>query len=130
MALVTNVIKGSDVQRVLLLVHGYGADERDLGGLLPYLDPEGRFVTVLPAGPLGRAARVLLVRRWRSDPSAARASPPRSTRSTTCSTTRAREHGFPRSEAVVGGFSQGGGARARARRSRRASGRTRRACSR
>jgi thioredoxin len=52
MALVTNVIKGSAVQRLLLLVHGYGADERDLGGLLPYLDPDGIFATVLPRGPV------------------------------------------------------------------------------
>ena len=51
MALVTNVVQGSDAERVLLLMHGYGADERDLGGLLPYLDPEGKFVTVLPRGP-------------------------------------------------------------------------------
>ena len=49
--LVTNVVHGSAAERVLLLLHGYGADERDLGGLLPYLDPEGRFVTVLPRGP-------------------------------------------------------------------------------
>ncbi len=52
MALVTNVIKGSDAQRLLLLVHGYGADERDLGGLLPYLDPDGTFAAVLPRGPV------------------------------------------------------------------------------
>src|SRR5262249_56161125 len=52
MALVTNVIEGSAADRVLLLMHGYGADERDLGGLLPYLDPDGHFVTVLPRGPL------------------------------------------------------------------------------
>ena len=52
MTLVTNVIEGSAAERVLLLLHGYGADERDLGGLLPYLDPEGHFATVLPRGPL------------------------------------------------------------------------------
>jgi thioredoxin len=51
-SLVTNVIKGSDAERLLLLVHGFGADERDLGGLLPYLDPEGHFATVLPRGPV------------------------------------------------------------------------------
>jgi len=28
------------------------ADERDLGGLLPYLAPAGRFVTVLPPRPV------------------------------------------------------------------------------
>ncbi len=34
------------------MLHGYGADERDLGGLLPYLDPDGIFATVLPRAPL------------------------------------------------------------------------------
>src|SRR5215475_2558319 len=52
MALVTNVIKGSSAQRLLLLVHGYGADEQDLGGLLPYLDPEGVFAAVMPRAPI------------------------------------------------------------------------------
>jgi len=51
MALVTNLIAGSEARRVLLLAHGYGADERDLGGLLGYLDPEGMFATVMPRGP-------------------------------------------------------------------------------
>ncbi len=51
MTLVSNVIRGSSAQRLLLLVHGYGADERDLGGLLPYLDPDGMFATVLPRAP-------------------------------------------------------------------------------
>jgi thioredoxin 1 len=52
MALVTNVIKGSNAQRLLLLVHGFGADERDLGGLLPYLDPDGVFAAVMPRAPM------------------------------------------------------------------------------
>jgi phospholipase/carboxylesterase len=51
-SLITNVVRGSNADRLLLLVHGFGADERDLGGLLPYLDPDGRFVTVLPRGPV------------------------------------------------------------------------------
>jgi thioredoxin 1 len=51
MALVTNVIQRASASRLLLLVHGYGADERDLGGLLPYLDPDGVFATVLPRAP-------------------------------------------------------------------------------
>ena len=75
-----------------------------------YLDPEGQFVTVLPARPGRRAARVLVVRRDGTDRRRARrASPRRSPRSTTCSTRPARSTGFARSEAVVGGFSQGGG---------------------
>jgi phospholipase/carboxylesterase len=39
-------------ERLLLLVHGYGADEHDLAPLAPYLDPEGAFFTVCPRGPL------------------------------------------------------------------------------
>src|SRR3954452_11016852 len=52
MALVTNTVKASSAQRLLLLVHGYGADEQDLGGLLPYLDPDGLFAAVLPRAPM------------------------------------------------------------------------------
>jgi thioredoxin len=52
MTLIHNVVGTPQASRLLLLVHGYGADERDLGGLLPYLDPEGRFLTVLPRGPI------------------------------------------------------------------------------
>jgi thioredoxin 1 len=52
MALVTNMVKGSSAQRLLLLAHGYGADEQDLGGLLPYLDPEGVFAAVMPRAPI------------------------------------------------------------------------------
>ena len=52
MALIHNIVGTPQAGRVLLLVHGYGADETDLGGLLPYLDPEGRFLTVLPRGPV------------------------------------------------------------------------------
>ena len=52
MALIHNIVGTPQAARVLLLVHGYGADEKDLGGLLTYLDPEGRFLTVLPRGPV------------------------------------------------------------------------------
>jgi thioredoxin 1 len=52
MALVTNMVQGSSSQRLLLLVHGYGADEQDLGGLLPYLDSDGVFAAVMPRAPM------------------------------------------------------------------------------
>lgn len=52
MTLVTNTVKGSASQRLLLLVHGYAADEQDLGGLLPYLDPDGVFAAVMPRAPM------------------------------------------------------------------------------
>src|SRR5438477_10772387 len=111
MTLVTNVVNGSDAQRLLLLVHGYGADERDLGGLLPYLDQEGRFAVVLPRGPVaapgtpgfawydfmgddatrvaGYATAVAMLDDLLDEQCAAL--------------------GFDRGDAVVGGFSQGAG---------------------
>jgi thioredoxin 1 len=110
MDLVTNVVTGSNADRLLLLLHGYGADERDLGGLLGYLDPDGRYAAVLPRGPvaappgfswfdlasgepddLGDAfAEALAVLDDLLDAACA-------------------EHGFDRAQAVVGGFSQGAG---------------------
>ncbi|MDQ1508436.1 MAG: hypothetical protein QOG50_280, partial [Actinomycetota bacterium] len=51
MALIANVVQGSSSERLALLVHGYGAEERDLGGLLTYLDPDGKLAAVLPRGP-------------------------------------------------------------------------------
>ena len=37
--------------RLLILVHGYGADEFDLAGLVPHIDPNGRFFSICPRGP-------------------------------------------------------------------------------
>src|SRR5580765_8027868 len=51
MALIANVVKGSSSVRLALLIHGFGADERDLGGLLTYLDPNGELAAVLPRAP-------------------------------------------------------------------------------
>jgi thioredoxin len=111
MSLVHNVVGPPTAARVLLLVHGYGADERDLGGLLPYLDPEGRFLTVLPRGPVaappgfawydlaaiagGPAADVTFLDSLRELDDLL---------DQVC-----EEHGKERAEAIVGGFSQGGG---------------------
>jgi len=51
-ALQLNVVGTTGLgSRLLLLVHGYGADEHDLAPLAPYLDPEGAFFTVCPRGP-------------------------------------------------------------------------------
>ena len=36
----------------MLLIHGKGADEHDLEPLISHLDPEGRFLTVLPRARL------------------------------------------------------------------------------
>ncbi len=109
MALITNVIKGSDSQRLLLLVHGYGADERDLAGLLPYLDPGGTFAVVLPRWPIAVAGTPGFA--WydfgATDPATGfdgAVDELDDLLDAACA-----EHGFEREEAVVGGFSQGAG---------------------
>jgi thioredoxin 1 len=114
MDLVTNVLHGSAAERVFLLLHGFGADERDLGSLLTYLDPEGRYVTVLPRGPHaappGFSWFAFTGGGAGADPDAVRADRLSALAQlddlldATC-----EEHGMARSEAVVGGFSQGGG---------------------
>lgn len=105
--LVTNVVRGrQQPDRLLLLIHGKGADEHDLEGIIPVLDPEGRFVAVLPRAPLpfqsgwewyrtegipaGGAELVASVDALDGllDDCCA-------------------EYGFDRSEAIVAGFSQG-----------------------
>ncbi len=109
MTLITNVVKGGNPDRVLLLVHGLGADERDLGGLLPHLDPDGRFVTVLPRGPVA-APPGFAWYEWSgggtfdADGFASSLDALDDLLDESCA-----EHDLPRDEAVVGGFSQGAG---------------------
>jgi thioredoxin 1 len=106
MALVTNVIKGSNAQRLLLLVHGYGADERDLGGLLPYLDPDGLFAVVLPRGP--HAAPGTPGFMWYPFEDTSGFDTARSELDTLVDE-QCEVLGLARSEAIFGGFSQGAG---------------------
>lgn len=54
-SLTCRVVAGARAERVLLLVHGLGADEHDLAPAVPYLDPDGAFHVVLPRGPLAMA---------------------------------------------------------------------------
>jgi len=110
MALVTNVIAGSDAERLLLLMHGYGADERDLGALLPYLDPEGKFVTVLPRGPHAAPPGFSWFDVMTQDPDVARAGFAEALAAVDeLLDSLCAEHGMQREEAVVAGFSQGAG---------------------
>jgi thioredoxin 1 len=107
--LIHNVVGTPQAERVLLLVHGLGADERDLGNVLPYLDPEGRFLAVLPRGPISAPPGFA----WHGMGAAGGGDPDETFIESVhaldalldevCS-----EHGKDRSQAVVGGFSQGG----------------------
>jgi thioredoxin 1 len=110
MDLVTNVVQGSASERLLLLLHGFGADERDLGGLLRYLDPEGRFATVLPRGPIAAPPGFSWFDVVTADPEGIAAGFTAALAEVDDLLDAAcAEHGFAREEAVVGGFSQGGG---------------------
>jgi thioredoxin 1 len=110
MDLVTNVVTGSNADRVLLLLHGYGADERDLGGLLGHLDPDGRFAAVLPRGPVAAPPGFSWFDLASEDPAvvadgfAAALAAVDDLLDAQCA-----ELGFDRAQAVVGGFSQGAG---------------------
>ena len=110
MTLVTNTVKGSASQRLLLLVHGYAADEQDLGGLLPYLDPDGVFAAVMPRAPLaapGTPGDMWYDMAGGGDVAgqfAAALDELDALVDEQCA-----QLGFDRSEAIFGGFSQGGG---------------------
>ncbi len=109
MDLVTNVVKQSlNPQRVLLLLHGYGADERDLAALAPYLDPEGRLLIVCPQGPEAvPGAGFSWYDMAAADPSAAGVATVVDALDDLLDATCV-EHGLDRADAIVAGFSQGG----------------------
>jgi len=106
MALVSNIVQGPDAQRLLLLVHGYGADERDLGALLPYLDPLGRFAAVMPRGPIEAPGTPGFMWYPFDDPAGVA---PALDALDALVDEQCAALGFDRSEAVFSGFSQGAG---------------------
>ncbi len=99
----------TDGERLLLLLHGYGADEYDLAPLTPHIDPGGTFSTFCPRAPLdimGFGAGWYERRDDGSiDPATFMASVDAvdDTIDELC-----EEYGFDRAQAVVVGFSQGG----------------------
>jgi thioredoxin 1 len=109
--LISNVITAPSARRLMLLVHGYGADEQDLGGLLPYLDPEGRFCTVMPRGPVPVEGTpgyswfdLTAAGGFDADGFAASLDALDALVDEQCA-----EHDLTREEAIFAGFSQGGG---------------------
>jgi thioredoxin 1 len=107
MALVTNVIKGSAARRLLLLMHGYGADERDLGALLPYLDPDGEFAVVLPRAPIAAPGTPGFM--WYDFTDDGSGFVDALSELDALVDEQCAEQGFERAEAIFAGFSQGGG---------------------
>ncbi len=107
MTLVTNVVKGQRAERLLLLMHGFRADELDLGGLLPYLDPDGRFVAVLPRGPIAALPGFAWYDIAASGDEMAPSFMAALEELDALLDTACIEHGLVREQAVVGGFSQG-----------------------
>ena len=106
-SLVTNVVRGrQEPDRLLLLIHGKGADEHDLAPLISHLDPEGRFLTVLPRAPLPLMGGW----QWYETEGIPRGGPQLVASidalddllDASCA-----EHGFDRAQAIVAGFSQG-----------------------
>ena len=46
--------------RLLVLLHGYGADENDLAPLVQHIDPDGRFTSVCFRAPIDLTPSELL----------------------------------------------------------------------
>jgi thioredoxin 1 len=105
--LVSNVMKGSNASRLLVLAHGYGADERDLGALLPYLDPDGTFVTAMPRGPIAAPGTPGFA--WYEFDDVERGASAALAELDAFVDEQCEAHGLQREDAIFGGFSQGGG---------------------
>ena len=105
--LVTNVVRGrQEPDRLMLLVHGKGADEHDLEPLVAHINPEGRFLAVLPRAPLPFMGGW----QWYETDGIPRGGPEflgsvdalDDLLDLACA-----EYGFDRAKAIVAGFSQG-----------------------
>ncbi|HEV7865717.1 MAG TPA: phospholipase [Acidimicrobiia bacterium] len=106
-SLVTNVVRGrQEPDRLLLLIHGKGADQHDLEPLIPHLDPEGRFLTVLPRAPIPFMSGW----HWYETDGIPRGGPELVSSVDALDDlldSACAEVGFDRSQAIVAGFSQG-----------------------
>ena len=107
MELVTHVVAtGPSPARLFLLIHGKGADEHDLEPLLPYLDTGRRFQFVLPRAPVPFPPGFM----WYTTDGIPRGGPELVSSVDALDDLLDRacaDGGFDRSQAIVGGFSQG-----------------------
>ena len=108
--MISNIVKGSASNRLALLIHGYGADERDLGGLLAYLDPDGSLAAVLPRGnfPVAGSAGFAWYGMFQDDQGQGSYAEALAELDDLL-TEQSEALSLPRDEAIVGGFSQGAG---------------------
>lgn len=105
----TVVHRSGPQTRLLVLLHGYGEPTEELTDRLDLIDPDGRFLAVVPVAPFERSGRRIWHRAM-----AARDEAEEQFRQSLRAVDALlgdleREHGLPAAEAVVGGFSQGGG---------------------
>ncbi|MCA1847172.1 MAG: phospholipase, partial [Actinobacteria bacterium] len=105
--LVTNVVRGRQApDRLMLVIHGKGADEHDLEPIIPHLDPEGRFLTVLPRAPIPFMGGW----QWYGTEGMPRGGPELVASVDALDDlldSACAEHGFDRAQSIVAGFSQG-----------------------
>lgn len=95
--------------RLLVLLHGYGEPASDLRDRLDLIDPDGRFLAVVPEAPFERKGRPIWHRAL-SVPDEAEAQFRASVAAVDALLgALAEETGLDPEQAVVGGFSQGGG---------------------
>ncbi len=106
-ALVTHLVRGRQApDRLLVMIHGKGADEHDLAPLVPHLDPESRFLAVLPRAPLPFMGGW----QWYETDGIPRGGPELVSSVDAVDDlvdSACAEHGFQRSQAIMAGFSQG-----------------------
>lgn len=95
--------------RLLVLLHGYGEPTQDLVDRLDLIDPDGRFRVVVPEAPFERGGRAIWHRALTA-PEEAEVQFRASLRALDDLLGALEDElALPAAEAVVGGFSQGGG---------------------
>ena len=99
----------SHPRRLLVLVHGYGEPVDDLTDRLALLDPDGRHLVVAPRAPFEHRGRAIWHRAMTSGELADRQFLASLAAIDALLGRLEHDHGLAASEAVVGGFSQGGG---------------------
>lgn len=101
--------RDGEQSRLLVLLHGYGEPVADLTRRLPLLDPGARFLAVAPDAPFERRGRTIWHRALTSPDEAAEQFVQSLAALDAHLGELERSTGLAAADAVVGGFSQGGG---------------------